>query len=138
MGHSAHRLRKALLATAALLTLSGQASSLGHLLLVRHVVCAEHGELLHGDEVAQGAAGARHTSLEDAARAALRQDVTALPEHAHTHCAVVASRKSAIVAAGAARALSAIAGVTPPSPRGAIPLRARAILLFAPKSSPPV
>lgn len=69
-----------------------QGSTGGHMLLVEHTRCAEHGDLVHGDQQAH----------EHAARADEVADVHAFegasdtgPEAAHEHCSDSAERRDA-------------------------------------------
>ncbi len=121
----------------ALLALSTQVASVGHLLLVRHTMCPEHGELV--ESAASGGPAARAAAVaRRSASSAIRADAVALEEHGHVHCALAANRR-------AAHTPAALASVKmPPSPAPAAPACAlarpllQAIYVLAPKASPPV
>ena len=74
----------------ALLTLAGQLSSIGHLALSRHAICAEHGELIDVDEEV---ASATPASAEDDL---FSIDATAgsRSAHGHDHCSLAAHRRA--------------------------------------------
>jgi hypothetical protein len=87
-------------ALAALLGLFLQGSTGGHMLLVEHTRCAEHGELVHGGE-AHDHAGSAHAETKTAALHDASDDADA---QAHEHCALAVDRQDAIVAIGEAQA----------------------------------
>ena len=78
---------------ASLLGLFLQGSSAGHILLVQHTRCAEHGELVHSRDAHQQPAG-EHSHADAAA-------VHGTPgpgsDEAHDHCALSVDRRDAIV-----------------------------------------
>lgn len=128
---AALRRAAALSALAALLL---QGTSGGHMLLVEHTRCAEHGELVHD------ALGHRHDAgLHVAADApAFESAGDDAPDSAHEHCAPIADRRDAIVAVVSAE----VAPSSPmPPPRVlstetvAVPGESR--FRVAPKNSPP-
>jgi len=88
-------------ALVALLSLFLQGSSGGHMLLVEHHRCAEHGELVHGGEPQQHAA-------PEKARAASVELLAGMPtsdsDEAHEHCSAFANRRDAHLAALGTRA----------------------------------
>ncbi|MFW2390547.1 MAG: hypothetical protein ACN4G0_19585 [Polyangiales bacterium] len=77
-------------ALAALLALMLQGSSGGHMLLVEHSRCAEHGELVHGS-------GADHhgSNAPTSADSASVQGTSPAHEDAHDHCTVSVDRRDA-------------------------------------------
>jgi hypothetical protein len=119
-----------------ILALLAQGTQLGHMLLVEHAICAEHGELVHGEA---------HQAVEpwalDAAAGqsmALRPGFAAEQAHAHEHCGTASERRDAVASAaltplGLVR-LDLI--VAPPAELSPHP-RPRAQLSLAPKTSPP-
>ena len=117
----------------ALTALAGQVASLGHMLLVRHAICLEHGELIHSDQV-----DAPATSMpRGAGPSASPADAPALENRGHVHCALVARRRDVHVP----RLLTAVAlppmlGLAaPPCTVALLPIQTIAV---APKGSPPV
>lgn len=102
-----------------------------HLLQVRHVVCAEHGELVDAENVAttSHAASGRTEALPGNGDA-----------HHHDHCGIAAAPARTAHLAVA----SAAPSVRPPSSRLFVPKSfvrvalSRAVLSYAPKQSPPV
>jgi hypothetical protein len=131
--HSVMRVVASVLATVAL---AGQVTSFAHLVLVRHVTCAEHGELVEVGKTHVVARPAHGPSQPiDAFVAAAAAD-----EHGHEHCLIAPMRRDRI-AAGAPESFDSahidaygtvgviVADeVTPPI----------AVILLAPKNSPPV
>jgi hypothetical protein len=79
---------------AALLALVLQGSSAGHMLLVQHSRCAEHGELVHG--------GKRHghdpSGRIDAGSAAIGGLADPGSDETHEHCALWSDRRHAVAA----------------------------------------
>lgn len=70
-----------------------QGSSGGHVLLVEHTRCAEHGELVHGGDAHDRAAG-EHAHSETATLDGLPDPDS---DEAHDHCVVSADRRDAVV-----------------------------------------
>jgi len=121
-------------ASLALLCVLGELTSLGHMLLTRHVVCPEHGELIHATELASTHVAAQPPTAE--------VTWTRAPNagHAHDHCGLACTHRVSAVPVSPAIALS-----TPPCSRGAeSPHQApnlrdgRDLHRLAPKQSPPV
>jgi hypothetical protein len=121
-------------ALAGLLVLMLQGSSGGHLILVEHTRCAEHGDLVHGD-------GAHHQAAAEPADAhgpVLQSPPTEGSTDAHEHCVLCADRRDALAVVCEA---SLVARVT----RTPDPLEARVTgpcsgperFRLAPKNSPP-
>jgi len=119
-----------------LLLVGGQLAALGHLALVEHSVCPEHGELTHGHAAARGD-GASEVSSDQ--RALLRAAGSG-EDRGHEHCAFIARTRDALALASTAASLA-------PAEPGAIakrairaernPLGRLAPLCVAPKQSPP-
>ena len=115
--------------------LAAQLLSFSHLLLVQHVTCPEHGELIHIEEAPP--VGVQDLSVAQTAVPEVRRAAVAAG-HDHEHCLLIASRRNAVVgqppeqvpAVGSVALL--IAGV-PRSPSET----SVELLLLAPKSSPP-
>jgi hypothetical protein len=106
-----------------------------HYLLVQHVRCAEHGELVHASGSEAGPGAALHTG--HGVRVAPADADGALEDEHHDHCGVVTER--------AQPARGVIAVLLPlTEPRGAtisetVGVRASVdVVLLAPKTSPPV
>jgi hypothetical protein len=130
--HTAMRVVASFLATVAL---AGQVTSFAHLVLVRHVTCAEHGELVElGKEhaIPKAPPPKRPSSFVSAESTA--------DGHGHDHCLIAPMRRDRIVA-GAPSSLDsfhvdaygtvgvvAVDEVAPPI----------AVILLAPKNSPPL
>jgi len=115
----------------ALLCGGGPLASVVHLLLVRHVTCVEHGELIDADGKAPARRAASEPGLEVADGGA--------PAHDHDHCVVLAHPPSSdtapsveVAAADAPVATSLAAPAHALGHPHPVPL-----LHLAPKSSPP-
>ncbi|MGB3050266.1 MAG: hypothetical protein WBB42_04675 [Polyangiales bacterium] len=117
----------------ALLALLLQGSSGGHMLLVEHSRCAEHGELVHGG-AHQHEAGADR----QAESLLLQGAPDSGPDEAHGHCPGLSDRRDALVSIGAVRA-----GIRVPAAQAELRLLRADIapstfrLRLAPKTSPP-
>jgi hypothetical protein len=124
---------RAFAAAAAVASLVGQLFALSHEIAVRHVRCAEHGELTH----VAIASGATAIATEAPARNALSAQETAAST-VHDHC-VTALTLQASVAPPAPR--GAVEAKFPPAkhppPRAPAPLSRSSLLASAPKTSPP-
>lgn len=128
---------RVLVVVVAVLCLSSQLASFTHMLCVRHVTCPEHGELIDVPAVAVGAphAPAAESIASDSGQAA----------HAHDHCLVAAIAAQAMAPSSPPTRCEGAAGpvqrttervVARPEP---VPAPASiALLLLAPKSSPPL
>ena len=81
-------------ALAGLFVLLLQGTNGGHMLLVEHTHCAEHGDLVHGTEAHQHADGAQ-AEVDAAALEAGSDDAS---EAAHAHCSLNAERRDGLVA----------------------------------------
>ena len=79
-------------ALGALFALFLQGSSGGHMLLVEHTRCAEHGELVHQGVAHEHAAHA-HTDRHTAAFESASDEGS---DGAHEHCALTADRRDAL------------------------------------------
>jgi hypothetical protein len=125
-------------AALALLCVVGPILGYAHMLLVAHVQCVEHGELLH--------VAAAHTAVETHANAGrrtaepsvdARSDVES-ESHEHDHCGVASARKTQ-AAVDSVRPV-AVATVQParPTSERAVECPPVALYVLAPKTSPPV
>jgi len=124
-------------ACAALLLVAAQGSSVGHLLLAPHVVCPEHGELVHADALGAEHGPAAAAPIQGAAISAAHERSEA--EHADEHCTALGARREYAIIGTAAPCLSAAladAGSAPALADGAR-FEARARYDVAPKQSPP-
>jgi hypothetical protein len=102
-----------------------------HLLHVRHVVCAEHGELVDAENLSPtaGTASDRTEALPGNGDA-----------HHHDHCGIAAapSRTAHLAIASAAGSIRPLSGHHFVSKSFVRVAQGRAILSYAPKQSPPV
>jgi hypothetical protein len=137
---SALTLRRALVACVALLCVAVQGASATHLVLTRHAVCPEHGELVHASNAALHAS----TPLRVAAPPSAEAAVSAVPDaevsaHADEHCTALASRREHVLLAAPADALIAppAAVAAAAQPRAVERPAASARYHVAPKQGPP-
>ena len=117
-----------------LLALFLQGSSGGHMLLIEHTRCAEHGELVHGSE-AHDHDAFTHAEADRLAFQSGSKDASA---EAHEHCALSVDRRDAtpsIVHAKVARC--PIAASPSAAPDAPFILGAAERFRIAPKNSPP-
>jgi hypothetical protein len=112
-----------------------QLGGFAHLALVRHATCAEHGELLHTDEVASDQAAAVL-----AERQAVSRGSTPLPDgDTHDHCLLATAPPACAAVADdqpAATSLPPVEVSVGFAPEAGSPLE-RARYRLAPKNSPP-
>ena len=116
-----------------LLALFLQGSGAGHMLLVEHTQCAEHGELVHGSE-----AHAHRPEDPSAAEGSATLDTyEAGADDSHDHCLLSADRR----ATGAGHPASVLIDIEPRetdlAPRTIHDLAGPARHRTAPKTSPP-
>ena len=131
------RVRRASMRATSTLLLAAQLVALGHLLVVRHTICPEHGEAIHSES--PGDAQTLGSSQEGAAADPTLGAGAPTAEHAHDHCLALANPRERFVPLPAPDVMPgpvlvaatlpslAIVGVTPAVP----------VLLLAPKNSPP-
>jgi hypothetical protein len=118
-----------------MLALFAQLGSIAHLALVKHVTCAEHGEMI--DVVDQSG---KSVAAVDSRPAESRIGLAETPAHGHDHCPLAAFRRQRIVARAHARP----APLPSSNPHcfafetRLTPARAIALLDVAPKISPPL
>ncbi len=128
---------RVLMASLAVLCLACQASTLVHLVVVAHVPCAEHGELI--DVRAEAPLAGAAAPVAHAAGLALVSPVAEPPPHSHDHCAVLATRReNALVSQPSLLVLDRAVVAQPRCTPDAAPPPAMRPLDVAPKSSPPV
>jgi hypothetical protein len=104
-----------------------------HLLTTRHVVCAEHGELIHADE---GPVASSQPGVAEKPQIAPGNATG----HHHDHCDLAAARPRTTAAVAPPRAAQ-IPSATPTTTiqRPDLPgTDGLAVLIYAPKQSPPV
>jgi len=116
----------------AALLVAGQLAALGHLGLVQHARCAEHGELVH----------AKPADRKLATAHSAKSSVSASEEEAlaHEHCDYVGRVREQFGVAGARCAIAADsdpAGVVIEPLASSTPTAQRSPLAVAPKQSPP-
>ncbi len=114
------------------LVLSGQAATFAHLALVRHVTCAEHGELVHASDESVRRPPTQAGATVDAF-------ASTVDHHRHDHCLVCIFRRETssglvpvLQSAGLWRGVESAAAARP-AVVGAAVARYR----LAPKTSPP-
>jgi len=128
------RLTRSTALALALLCLAGQAFTLLHLVLVRHVTCPEHGELIHPSELRRGEAADRYQP------GATAIDVAAAPTaHRHDHCPATSLRRerAAVARPGHSIRADGACAAAVPTRHDIPPATQVSLLLLAPKSSPP-
>lgn len=109
-----------------------------HLVLVRHVVCPEHGEVMHAGEAhAADRADAGDAGGDDADARVRAARADADPADADDHCQLLTERRDVGPRSAATIdvALAPVA-VERPAPLS-LPARTRALYRLAPKISPP-
>jgi hypothetical protein len=119
----------------AVVALAGQLSSFAHLVLVRHVTCAEHGEMVEvGNEQDLVA-----TTANEEAPAAVAATSPA-DAHGHDHCLIVPMRRehAALGTAGSFDSAHLDAYGTIGHGGDSLISPPIALILLAPKNSPPV
>ena len=119
------------------LLLAAQLVTLGHLLIVRHTICPEHGEAIHAGLPSQ--AQAMPPGHQDAAADSVLDCGAAPAEHAHDHCLARANTRERFALLPALDSLpgALLAAATLPSLAIVGVAPAVALLRFAPKNSPP-
>ena len=121
-------------ALGALLALFLQGSSGGHMLLVEHSRCAEHGELVHAEK-AHDHQASEHVETH---RVAFESGSDESSDEAHEHCALSVDRRDALLSIVEAQiAPSRIELSASASPDAALPFVATKRFRIAPKNSPP-
>lgn len=121
-------------ALAALLALFLQGTSGGHILLVEHTRCADHGELVH-DGAAHDHGAARPAETDATAFQTASDDPSG---DAHEHCALTVDRRDALVSIANAQSAPVAAGTVQAlvAEHGFVPAETQRFRT-APKNSPP-
>jgi hypothetical protein len=135
------RRRGALALAVAVLWLVGQAAGTVHMLVVPHVFCAEHGELVES-ELPSGvaAADADVDPQFDSASSSLQRDASNLRgSHAHDHCFVASRAQRSTPSFLRSRpATERVYFASRPEARADAPRGSQvAVFRLAPKNSPP-
>jgi hypothetical protein len=126
-----------LVTSLAVLCLACQASTLIHLMVVAHVPCVEHGELI--DVRPDAPPAVVQPPAAAAAHFALCAPGPVVPPHSHDHCAVLATRReSALLSQPAQWVLDGAGQASTCRPAEVRSTPALRPLDVAPKSSPPV
>jgi hypothetical protein len=131
------RRRGALALAVAGLWLVGQAAGTLHMLVVPHVFCAEHGELIESELSPDVATEA---DVDDSASSALQRDPASLRgSHAHEHCFVTSRAPRSTTSILRSRcAIDRVYFASRPAARADAPHRSQgAVFRLAPKNSPP-
>lgn len=141
-----------LAACVAALLLCTQFASVVHMVLVPHVTCPDHGELMHpGEDASSHSHGADPDGTEPhgiGRKAPEIQSARSAPDldsaHGHDHCAVVAHRRENLALAAVSHGDQPAQTSAPALSQCATSLQifgapqSRALYLLAPKTSPPV
>jgi|SRR5262252_442904 len=122
-------MRRALRALLVVTFVAGQVGAAAHNLLVSHVTCLEHGEVIHS-----GAAPAQPDVGQPTERAS-RQGARG---HEHDVCLIALHRRESAGPAVVALDSTVIPLIAPAPRMVAPPLRGQSVLRLAPKTSPPV
>jgi hypothetical protein len=119
------------------LLLVAQLLALGHLAIVRHTICSEHGEAIHSGSPGE-ARGLRPAHEGAAADPALGQGGPPA-EHSHDHCLALANTRERFALLPALDLITGplVAAARLPSLSAVSAAPAVAVLFFAPKNSPP-
>ena len=116
-----------------LLALFLQGSSGGHMLLVEHTQCAEHGELVHGSE----ARAHRSHAPSSAEGSATVEAHEAGADDSHEHCLLCADRRATAAASAGSVVVDIRTRDAAPAPRTVDELAGPPRHQTAPKNSPP-
>jgi hypothetical protein len=119
------------------LLLAAQLLTLGHLLIVRHTICPEHGEAIHSGSPSE--ARALHRTHEGGVADPALGGGAPPAEHAHDHCLAQANTRERFALLPVPELIPAplLVAATFPSLAGVSMAPAVAVLLLAPKNSPP-
>ena len=131
------RMRHASMRATSTLLLAAQLLALSHLLVVRHTICPEHGEAIHSESPSD--AQTLGSSHEGAAADPTLGPGAPAAEHAHDHCLALANTRERFVPLPFPDVMPGPLSVAATLPSlatvGVAP--AVAVLLLAPKNSPP-
>jgi hypothetical protein len=132
---------RCLVLAVAWLALVGQASSFVHVLLVRHTVCLEHGEITHPDEQTEASSASSTGTAQqtESKTAAIRAGAQAELEHGHNHCAIALHRRERLALIACMVVIADDCAEESPSARVETAEHEATVAVFryAPKSSPP-
>jgi hypothetical protein len=131
------RVRRARMRATSTLLLAAQLATLGHLLIVRHTICPEHGEAIHAASPSEAQA-LRASPAGLASGPALDRGATPA-EHADDHCLARANTRErfALLPTPDVTPGSLLETATLPSLSTVAVAPAVAVLFLAPKNSPP-
>ena len=131
------QVRRASMRATSTLLLAAQVLSLSHLLVVRHTICPEHGEAIHSESPSD--AQALGSSHEGAAADPTLGAGAPTAEHAHDHCLALANPRERFASWPAPDVMPGphLVAATLPSLGTVDAAPAVAVLLLAPKNSPP-
>jgi hypothetical protein len=120
------------------LLLAAQLLALGHLLIVRHTICPEHGEAIHSESPQRNS----DTGFDPPGRGSRSHGLAVgapTAEHAHDHCLALANTRERFALLPAPDLMPGPLLVAQPCRRWQLsPLTpAVSVLLLAPKNSPP-
>ena len=121
-------MRRTLRALLVVTFVAGQVGAAAHNLLVSHVTCLEHGEVIHSGAPAE-------PDLGQPTERATRQGARG---HEHDVCLIALHRRESAGPAVVVPISSAIPLIAPAPPIVAPPLRGQSVFRLAPKTSPPV
>ncbi len=131
------RARRAGMRSTSTLLLAAQLATLGHLSIVRHTICREHGEAIHSGSPggAQALRPTHQVAPADPALAGGGQPAA----HSHDHCLAQAKTRERFALLPALDSMPGpvLAAATLPSLSAVGTAPAVAVLLLAPKTSPP-
>ena len=131
------RARRAGMRSTSTLLLAAQLATLGHLSIVRHTICREHGEAIHSGSPggAQALRPTHQVAPADPALAGGGQPAA----HSHDHCLAQAKTRERFALLPVPELIPAplLVAATFPSLAGVSMAPAVAVLLLAPKNSPP-
>jgi hypothetical protein len=120
------------------LLLAAQILSLGHLLVVGHVTCPEHGDIIHARKPHQGS-HAQGSDGDDAAGRRFVEETVPQAESVHDHCAICTSTHERFALLPPTRQPTSsveVAHPTPPSSESG-PFAPVDLIVLSPKNSPP-
>jgi hypothetical protein len=123
------------------LLLAAQLVSVGHLLLVSHVTCPEHGDLIHagqGHEASHGQRAAGQDALGRPSRPSIEGE-SPRAENVHDHCLICTSthERFALIPPASLRLASIEVSILRPASSHAGPFAPVDLIVLSPKNSPP-
>jgi len=121
-------MRRTLRALLVLTFVAGQVGAAAHSLLVSHVTCLEHGEVIH-------TGGAAEPAFAQPSERVSRQGARG---HEHEVCLIALHQRESAGPAAASLISTAAPLIAPAPPIAAVPLLGQSLFRLAPKTSPPV